>query len=104
MISKAEIASLVKMAEKYDEEGDTEAAKQLDITIAKLVQAAKDEEKEESGPKITGAQVRAIKAMRKAAQQCEKAFSRGAPRGACRKLDDLAEQVLAACVECDFLD
>jgi len=104
MISQEEIASLVKMADKLDSEGRVLEAAALDSTIQKLVTAAekeKDDEEKESGG-LTNKQRAAIKGFMTAAERVERAFARGAPRGSCRKVDDLAEQVLEACKSCNL--
>ena len=101
-LSKVELENLVKIATKLDDQGMEEEAKQVDLAIAKLVQAAKEEEKEEATAKgLTGKQKAACRAFRAAAERVDKVFFNGIPR-ACKKLDDLASEVLACCKDIEM--
>jgi len=100
-IHLAEVKSLLELADRLDQEGKTDEAASLHIAAQKLVQAAaKDEDEEKTSGGMTNKQKAAIRGFMVAAERVERAFSRGAPRGACRKVDDLAAQVADACKEC----
>lgn len=105
-ISREEIASMVKMANNLDEAGHVAEAAALDSTIQKLVLAAekakeKEDEEEKEAAGLSNKQRAALKAFRTSAERVTKVFGNRIPRS-CKKLDDLAEQVLEACETCDL--
>lgn len=99
-ISTAEIAHLVKMANKLDEEGRTEEALVLDQTIQTLVTAAA-KEKEEEEAKEKGPRTLSNKAKSKVRQVCKAAKGlidadldiRGEKKKLLRELETICERV-----------
>ena len=101
-IHLAEVKSLLELADRLDQEGKTDEAASLHIAAQKLVQAAaKDEEDEKEGGKLSAKQKAALKAFQNSAQRVSRVFGNRIPRS-CKKLDDLAEQVIEACSTCDL--
>ena len=100
---KAEIETLVELANRLDAEEKTDQAMVVDAAIAKLIKSAAEEEEEEkeatSG--LTSKQKSALKALHNAADRVTRVFGNRIPRN-CKKLDDLAEQVLEACKNVDL--
>ena len=107
LFSKNEIETLLKMANKYDEEGRTEEALALDSTIQKLlVNAAKEDEdeKEKGSRQMSGKAKAKFRTIKKAAESLVSADLdyRGPSKSSCRKVEMLCEEILEALKDCDF--
>jgi len=101
-----EMAELVKLANKFDASGMVEAAQQLDATLVKLAAEAEQEaEEEKKGRELSGKAKAKLRACVKAAQSLVDADldMRGADKKACKKIEDLAEQILEAAKDCSFM-
>lgn len=99
MQEKQEVAALVKLAEKFEDEGNIVEAQKIDSILLKLAADAEEEKKEkEEGKKgFTAKQKAAIKRLHNAAEMFEKAFARGVPRGLAKKLDNICEDICEMC-------
>ena len=97
-----QVATLIKMAEELDEDGNQELAQTLDSIAYKFVAAAEKEEKEESsGFALSGKQKAAIRALQKAAERCDKVFGNKIPKS-CRKISNLVDDMLDECSKCEL--
>lgn len=102
---RAEIETLVNMANELDAKGLTEQSQQLDIAIAKIVQAAKEEEEDEKASRQMSGKAKAkFRAVKKACESlCQADLDyRGPHKSQCRKVEMLAEEIVEAIKDCDF--
>jgi len=94
---------LVKLAQKFDDEGRTSEAQLLDGLAMKI--ASEQEEDEKKGDRAMSGKAKAkFRALKKAAQSLVDADLdyRGPHKSACRKVEMLAEDMLDALADCDF--
>lgn len=102
LFSKAELESMVRTADRLDQQGLTEEAKQVDLAISRLVEAAKKEEEEESSSfAFSGKQKSALKGLHKAAERADKVFGNKIPKN-CRKISNLVDDLLEELAKCDL--
>jgi len=104
-LKKAELEALVNMANELDEKGLTEQSQQLDIALAKIVQAAKEEDEEVKGARQMSGKAKAkFRTVRKAVESLIQADLdyRGPHKNSCRKVEMLCEEILEAIKDCDF--
>jgi hypothetical protein len=101
MTVKHEVTQLLKMAEKFDEEGKLEEAASLVATANRLIEAAKEDEDDKEVAGLSNKQKAALRAFKNAAERVTKVFGNRIPRS-CKELDNLAESVLKACESCDL--
>lgn len=100
------LKALVALAQKFDEEGNLEAAAALDATLIKLAKEEEEAaEEEKKGRALSGKARAKLRSCVKACQSLVDADLdvRGADKKACKKIEDLAEQILEASKECSFM-
>lgn len=102
-----DIAQLLKIAQKYDDEGRTDEARQLDGLAIRLAAEIEKEEKEEKEARSMSGKAKAkFRAVKKACEALCKADLdyRGEHKKECRKVETLCEDILEALKDCEFGD
>lgn len=100
-----ELATLIKIAQKLDDEGRTEEARQLDVMIMRMAAEEEKEEKEEKGAREMSGKAKAkFRAVKKACESlCDADLDyRGQHKAACRKVEMLCEEILEALKDCSL--
>ena len=101
-----ELATLIKIAQKLDDEGRTDEARQLDSMIMRMAAEEEKEEKEEKSRAMSGKAKAKFRAVKKACESlCAADLDyRGEHKAACRKVEMLCEEILDVLKDCSFDD